>query len=85
MHSMQRLPADASSQYDLPAGIAVRDLRVRDLGEDRARLEIDRTALAEVKIARLARIDREVPERRIGSLAVLLDRLGSAQGNGGPL
>jgi uncharacterized protein len=30
------------------AGIAVRDLRVRDLGADRARLEIDRAALAEV-------------------------------------
>ncbi len=30
------------------AGIGVRDLRVRDLGEDRARLEIDRTALDEV-------------------------------------
>jgi uncharacterized protein len=32
------------------AGIGVRDLRVRDLGEDRARLEIDRTALAEVTV-----------------------------------
>jgi uncharacterized protein len=30
------------------AGIDVRDLRVRDLGEDRARLEIDRAALTEV-------------------------------------